>query len=299
MGRSRQKGARKSVPRGSLGSKSSRGAIEPEMMDDVDRFDAARDKILLDGNEEDDDANEFDFGSGEREVLGFDKDSNREDDRGAVADDASAGEGSSADDDDDERYRTMALPKGRDPSRIAPRDRARESDEESDAGSDASDEDAMGWGANKRTYYSGNTAEDLESDSEIDEEKARALEMAEATKLQRLSRAGMSDDAFGLAEIDAAEAQANANESSVAAREKRRRELDAEPRGDNETSGHAPEQLVEDLARKFPLALALVQEYNARLAEMPLAHESALESMSTEDESRSQLLCVYDRAYRE
>ena len=58
MGGSRQKRGRKSAPRGSLRPKFSRGAIEPEMMDDVDRFEAARDKILLDANEEDDDADE-------------------------------------------------------------------------------------------------------------------------------------------------------------------------------------------------------------------------------------------------
>lgn len=43
-------------------------------MDDVDRFDAARDKILLDDAQYEPDAEEDDFGANDREVLGFGKD---------------------------------------------------------------------------------------------------------------------------------------------------------------------------------------------------------------------------------
>merc|ERR1712137_1330495 len=100
--------------------------------------------------------------------------------------------------------------------------------EEQEEPEDDSDADVTGWGANKRSYYSGNTEEDFESDSDIDEEKARSLEKNEALRLQRLSRADMGDSDFGLDDIDAVAAQENADEQSDAARAKRRRELDSD-----------------------------------------------------------------------
>src|SRR5699024_4711897 len=133
------------------------GTREDILVDDVDQFNAARDKILLDGQEyeyerdDDDDA----FGDDQREVLGFDHDEGS-DDSGDSEDTENEGE----DDLEEDRYETMYIPE---PSAIKPMNRRALRDEAHDDDTsfgDESDEEDLGWGANKRAYYSGNTAED-------------------------------------------------------------------------------------------------------------------------------------------
>ncbi|WFD38519.1 something about silencing protein 10 [Malassezia japonica] len=245
-------------------------------MDDVDRFDAARDKILLDDAQYEPDAEEDDFGANDREVLGFGKDryEDDEEDEDEEDEDEEEDEDDEEDDegelnDDDERYRTMHIPEpiARAANRRAPRDDAKESDDEND--DEESEEEDLGWGANKRSYYSGNTAEDLESDSEIDEDKAHELETNEAIRLQRQSRAGMNDDEFGLENIDAVEAQMNADEQSAAARAKRKRELDGVANMPTAASIEtSPEELVAKLQIRAPIVLALVDEFGGVLKQL-------------------------------
>ena len=251
-------------------------------MDDVERFDAARDKILLDDAQYEPDEDEEDFGANDREVLSLaqsqrddDSDSEEDEDEDEEVDEG-AGEEDEDDDetrfeDDDERYRSMHIPEEimQQVRRRAPRDDAHDSDEE--ISEEGSDEEPHGWGANKRAYYSGNTEKDLESDSDIDEEKAHELETNEAIRLQRLSRAGMGDDDFGLESIDATEALINADEQSAAARARRKRELD----GDTETTSAAPsatpEELLARLRTHAPIVLALVDEFGDVLQQLPEA----------------------------
>ncbi|PKI84556.1 hypothetical protein MVES_001743 [Malassezia vespertilionis] len=228
--------------------------------DDVERFNAAKDKILLDGGEyeyERDDDDEP-FGGDEREVLGFDDDNEQE---------ASDGHEDFDDDAEEDSFAAIQVPKSRaakSANRRAPRDDAHEDDVEPD------EEEDLGWGASKHAYYSGNTERDMESDSDIDEEKAHELETNEAIRLQRLSRTGMGDHEFGLENIDAEEAQMNANEHSAAARMRRKRELD-----DMEevvVQPTDPETVFSELRISAPIVLALVPEYKDALQQLEETH---------------------------
>ncbi|KDN51325.1 hypothetical protein K437DRAFT_290192 [Tilletiaria anomala UBC 951] len=75
-------------------------------------------------------------------------------------------------------------------------------EEDSDAESSSSRSEsaaaqANGFGRNKHAYYSGNNLDAIESDSELDEETKRELEVREAKKMQALAREGMDDEDFG------------------------------------------------------------------------------------------------------
>jgi len=241
-------------------------------MDEVDQFADARDKILLDERPlYEPDEEEENFGADNREVLGLDE--TDDGDEEADSEDEQLDEGEEVNDDqfdedeDTERYRTMYIPEEiaqAATSRRALRDEAHEEQEEPE---DDSDADVTGWGANKRSYYSGNTEEDFESDSDIDEEKARSLEKNEALRLQRLSRADMGDSDFGLDDIDAVAAQENADEQSDAARAKRRRELDSDETEQMDENVSVEERLNE-LQRRSPLVLALIDELRDSLTQL-------------------------------
>ncbi|WFD19014.1 something about silencing protein 10 [Malassezia caprae] len=233
-------------------------------MDEVDAFHAQRDKILLDEDAASDDLDDI-TDSQTREVLGLEEDDGdeTEEDEEEESEKSQEDEDEDEDDPDLDRYRTMILP----PSvtedslhRKAPRDAAHEEQEDPYAEEDDDEDLDFGWGANKRAYYSGNTDKDMESDSDVDEEKAHELETNEAIRLQRLSRADMDDAEFGLDTIDAEEAQIQADEKSDAARAQRRRELD----GDTEKAAEpeeAPEVLQQILRTRAPVVVALVDEF--------------------------------------
>ncbi|WFD34064.1 something about silencing protein 10 [Malassezia cuniculi] len=255
--------------------------------DDVERFDTARDMILLDGN---DDAPEDEFGGDEREVLGFDEGDEDEDDEedeyGEEEEDDEEDEGGDEGEYDDDRSSHMQ--KSSRTSKTAPRDAAHAEEDEPEE----DEELGLGWGANKRSYYSGNTENDMESDSEIDEEKAHELEANEAIRLQRLSRTGLVDDEFGLGDIDEAEARANADEMGAAARQKRRKELDDEDR--HEAQDLLPEELIARLQVQAPVFLALVNEYASMLDRMKETHDTVLQS-SSEDRQTAEIYYLYDQ----
>ena len=98
-------------------------------------------------------------------------------------------------------------------TRLATPDSSDEEDvveEEEGADSDSSTSaigEATAFGKHKHAYYSGTNLEAIESDSDVDEETKRELELQEAKKMQALSREGMDDVDFGLpstlANIDA------------------------------------------------------------------------------------------------
>ncbi|SHO77187.1 Similar to S.cerevisiae protein SAS10 (Subunit of U3-containing Small Subunit (SSU) processome complex) [Malassezia sympodialis ATCC 42132] len=244
---------------------SSQTSTQEIPLDDVDAFHAQRDKILLDEDAASDDLDDI-TDSQTREVLGLaDDDDNEEDEEedneDEVNEDEEEEEGE--EDRDLDRYRTMILP----PSvteaslhRKAPRDAAHEEQDDPYAENEDEEDLELGWGANKRAYYSGNTDKDMESDSDMDEEKAHELETNEAIRLQRLSRVDMDDAEFGLDTIDAEEAQIQADEQSDAARARRRRELDDE--GDQTAPPEeSPETLQQILRMRAPIVLALVDEF--------------------------------------
>lgn len=254
--------------------------------DDVERFDAARDMILLDdrSHQEDDDV-----GGDEREVLGFRDDDEDEEDE---EEDEQDGEGTDKEEDEEDAYEEEAAParkaSQRRTARPAPRDAVHAEAEEDRE----EDEDELGWGANKRSYYSGNTEEDMESDSEIDEEKAHELETNEAIRLQRLSRSGLVDDEFGIGDIDAAEAHANEDEMSAAARQKRRKEIDQEDEGGS--TNLLPDELVARLQVQAPVILALVNEYGQMLESMNNTHTIAVQT-DGRDQQTSEIFHLYDQ----
>lgn len=247
-------------------------------LDEVDAFHDSRDKILLDddveSNVEDDD-----LVGNVREVLSMNNHDESEDETEFENEDYNNEESvvddiEENDDADLDRYRTMMLPAGYEDSlrRRAARDEAHREQEE-EAGEPDEDEeeedDSSGWGANKRAYYSGNTMEGFESDSDMDEDKARELEKNEAMRLQRQSRAGMSDTEFGLDSIQAEEMQMAADEQSEAARVKRRRDLDAiEETAADLNASQTPEELVALLHRRAPIVLALVDEFRDALNQL-------------------------------
>lgn len=108
------------------------------------------------------------------------------------------------------------------------RDAAPLSDDEDVQLSDSGDEDIARWGSNKRAYYNTNDLDELDSDSEIDEEEARRLELEEVKKLQAKTRRGMEDSDFGLGEADEL-GGAEEGGKGVKDRERRRAELDGLP----------------------------------------------------------------------
>jgi len=241
----------------------------------VDAFDASRDEILLDDNaEEDPRLDEFDGDT--HEVLGMnldDEDNDSDDESDHNVGDEQDDE--KEEDDDLDRYRTMILPSSVTESslrRRAARDDAHKEQEEEDILENDGDDDEneyLGWGKDKRSYYSSNTMEDFESDSEVDEEKAHELETNEAVRLQRMSRSGMNDEDFGLNSIHEEEAQVAADEQSEAARVKRRHEFDMDSGAESKAqSMQRPDELLASLQVRAPIVLALIDEYNDALHQL-------------------------------
>lgn len=134
-----------------------------------------------------------------------------------------------------------------------------DSDEHADQGE--SDDEIGGWGANKRAYYNTNNLDDVESDSEMDEEDKRQMEIREVRKLQAKSRQGMTDDDFGLGSNDFL------RESGRTSREQRKRDLDEDAADVASTSNQkpavqlSPEQLMAKVQKDTPETIALAGEY--------------------------------------
>ena len=179
--------------------------------------------------EQDQDDDEYDFAGDHQEVLGFEPDTDEADRENEEEEWKNENDEDDEEDDGDlDRYQNMILPASLDEDSLFRRAARDEAHHEQEEASDDEDQDGgLGWGRNKYSYYSGNTLEGFDSDSDMDEDKAHELETNEAIRLQRQSRAEMKDDDFGLDAIHAEEAQIAADEQSEAARTKRRRELDA------------------------------------------------------------------------
>lgn len=196
--------------------------------DDEDRFEASRDLILLDGQDRGDDSDDdMDVGLNDREVLGIDEARSDEDDDPDQDDEEDAEAY-----DEDEAYpaQSSRKPKKADIVVSSSDDDDLDDDDEED-GEDAEDgqelhENDRGWGTNKRAYYNTNDLDAMDSDSDIDEEQARELELKEVKRLQKKSRSAMDDSDFGLGGDDVdSELIKSAKD---AGREQRRRELDGD-----------------------------------------------------------------------
>ncbi|PWN54085.1 hypothetical protein IE53DRAFT_365799 [Violaceomyces palustris] len=237
--------------------------------DDQDLFQQARDEILLDGddNQMDQDDSDDDFGGDAREILGVER----------------AGSHDSSDDDQEEDEQGSEEGEqeyaSRPPSKKSATSKAKQpqiQDDLSDDDQDDDDEDDdesdthendRGWGPNKRAYYNTNDLDDIESDSEIDEEQARELELKEVKRLQKKSRSTMDDNDFGLGD-DLGEGDSL---SQDAGRERRRKELDldqpelsaatplAAPKPSSQPASRAA--MFAQVQKQSPEAIALAGEY--------------------------------------
>ncbi|KAF7291602.1 hypothetical protein HMN09_01251300 [Mycena chlorophos] len=142
-------------------------------LDDEDQFHASRDKILLDGNDEDEELD-----GDEEEVFGLDL-SDEESDEDEP-------EGQQDGDDEEED-----IPSAPTKSKSKKSKKAKKAESESES-------EEEGWGRGRSAYYSSNAAQ-LDSD----DEEANELEEQEARRLQSKTRDSMQDDDFGLDDVAA------------------------------------------------------------------------------------------------
>lgn len=155
-------------------------------------------------------------------------------------------------------------PKGK----IARTDDSDDEDDDDDAENEADGPDdlPMGtWGSNKQSYYSTNNLDDLSSDSEMDEDEKREMEVREVKRLQAKARQGMVDEDFGLNQ------DSLKLEGSAQAREARRREFETssvqESTDDHAKIDHSKvtplqrAEMISKIQKSSPETLALIGEY--------------------------------------
>lgn len=157
------------------------------------------------------------------EVLGLDE-SDLEESSDADDDDIES-DGSGEDEDETSTSKRQKQYKRLERERTARAEPLSDDDEGLDSNASEDENDLSRWGPNKRAYYNTNDADQMESDSEIDEEQARRLELQEVKKLQTKSRRGMEDTDFGLGEADEI-GGAEEGGRGLKEREKRRKDLD-------------------------------------------------------------------------
>lgn len=165
-------------------------------------------------------------------------------------------------------------------------------DDEAASGASDSDDDLARWGSNKRAYYNTNDLSKMDSDSEIDADEARRLELEEVTRRQRKARQGMEDADFGLGEADEL-GGAEEGGRGVKERERRRAELDeptvAIEQSNAASTEMAPQELPSDpvaraallaqLQKASPETVALAGEY-ADAVDQLLLTETVLEEFA-------------------
>lgn len=235
--------------------------------DEIDSFNDQRDEIILNGRDRKSKSaarnqDPFDaLATGSRSVLDVD-------------------EGADSDDSDDEDGQGLIqaadnAPKERRKKEFKKKSTAQvpladDSSDEEDAAAEEEEEHFLtgGWGSNKRSYYNTNDLDDLESDSEMDEEEMRAMEIREVKKLQSRARQGMVDDDFGLG-------NQNTNlESGQAAREQRKRDLDVDLTKIAQAKPVVPmnpAELIAKVQREKPELMALIGEYADMVDDMHAA----------------------------
>lgn len=203
-------------PASSPGSLSRSATYDDIPKDDEDLFESGRDQILLDSKSRQIDSDDdMDVGLDDQEVLGIDTE--RSDDSDADLEQDLEGE-------EEDDYSN--LPKKGKTVGITVSSDEDPSDEDDDEDEEEDDihENDRGWGSNKRAYYNSNDLDAIDSDSEIDEEQARELELKEVKRLQKKSRGAMDDSDFGLGDDEAEGGMGKA--AKDAGREERRRQLD-------------------------------------------------------------------------
>lgn len=168
-------------------------------------------------------------------------------------------------------------------------------EDDDEEGRDQDDAPTGGWGPNKQSYYSTNNLDDLSSDSEMDEEERRELEVREVKRLQSKSRQGMTEEDFGLGQ------DTLRLEGSVAAREARKRDFEAEAPATAKPSNDAIDftsldavqraQLISKVQRSTPETLALVGEYADIIEEIGYASKRLKKVMQVDTRKEIVGLC--------
>ncbi|SNX82474.1 related to SAS10 - involved in silencing [Melanopsichium pennsylvanicum] len=302
----RRGGSRRQSGRDASGGVSRSAGFDEIPKDDEDHFEASRDQILLDGyggsNTESD--NDFDVGLNNREVLGIDMPpSDDDEDEDSDLDDNAkkeGGEDQGAYDDDEYSARQR---RNKDKIAVSSDDDDDLDDDEEEGSEEEMHENDRGWGTNKRAYYNTNDLDAMDSDSEIDEEQARELELKEVKRLQKKSRSTMDDTDFGLGGDDGdAELAKSAKDTG---REQRRQELDGDdlvaatlPKKQQQpTANGASAEVTDESSRKAllaklqqtsPEAVALAGEYADMLEEFGRV-DNLVKIMTAEQPSHASL----------
>lgn len=216
--------ARPSVPSKAAGASTSVPrwrTAEDVPMDEVDAFQASRDRILLDERAEQDDEEE-EFGDG-MNVLDVDvEDEDEDEDDGE--EEGEEDEGAYDEEEEEESF----VPQAHTGRAARMQSQAEAEAEESDVSSEASLQEETGWGPHKAAYYDVSRPNADDSDSELDPEEARELQLKEAKSLQLKARAALQDEDFGVGEQDwqSLKGASGLLGMNKAARQKRREELD-------------------------------------------------------------------------
>ncbi|PWN40828.1 hypothetical protein IE81DRAFT_304629 [Ceraceosorus guamensis] len=304
MARKGSRGKSSASASASLGGGTSASASVPRWqtsedvpMDEVDAFQASRDRILLDDEESDDD--EVDLGGG-RTVLdvGADEEDDEDEDE----------EGYKGEEEDDEEV-VMARSGAVKGDKARPQSNTHAQREDSDASSEASLQEETGWGPHKAAYYDMSRPDADDSDSELDPEEARELQLKEAKNLQLKARANLLDEDFGVGEQDWQNFKGAGGLLGMnrAAREKRRQELDDNASHSTEsgrtqanttatmtvdtplpTDKHALHLLLAKVQRETPETIALIGDYADcvdQLSEVQAAMHAAEQQLPKKDPS--------------
>lgn len=296
------------------GSLSRSAGFDDIPKDDEDHFEASRDQILLDGYEHADGSdNDMDVGLNNREVLGIDVAPSDEDaDSDLDQEDGESVQAGAYEDDDD--YAAQQGRKLKKAELVVSSDD--DDDDLDDDDEDEEEEDGLqvhendrGWGTNKRAYYNTNDLDAIDSDSEIDEEQARELELKEVKRLQKKSRSAMDDSDFGLGGDDADGELAKS--AKDAGREQRKRDLDEDDAPSTSATVSPVEQqktgdadsvpptdevsrraLLAKLQQASPEAVALAGEYADMLEEFGRV-DKLLKTMTAEQPDHASLQVMH------
>jgi U3 small nucleolar RNA-associated protein 3 len=154
--------------------------IEDIPLDEEEQFHTNRDKILLEGNDDD---SEFDGVEDEIFALKGMPDDDEDDEEEEEISNASDG---------DEEAGEDLVPTSASPRKTQKASSAKKKAPVPSSSSDSEEEEEENWGHKKSAYYSSN-ANDIDSE----DEEANELEEQEAIRLQAKSREAINEDAFG------------------------------------------------------------------------------------------------------
>ncbi|UZJ51239.1 hypothetical protein CBS101457_000559 [Exobasidium rhododendri] len=293
-----RKGAEKTASKSS-GSLKRWNTYDEIPENEQDTFHRQQDKIVFGDSQVETNEDEEEYGAlaSGRGILDIDEESAESDVEDSDAEEDEDEEEEEDDDGEDEfgdrEEGRLALSKQASSQKKAP---AYYSDDEDDDEEEADEAPTGGWGPNKQSYYSTNNLDDLSSDSEMDEEERREMEVREVKKLQGKSRQGLIDGDFGLSQ------DMLKFEASAAAREARKKELDMDSLAKTPTSTAEAldiaslnplqrAELLSSMQKATPETLAMIGEYGDIVEDIDIV-SNRLKDLTEKDTNQSILgLC--------